>query len=97
MDIEEGPFETLDIVEVAMNNDNNELRKMVTPDKEIQHSIKIKLKTGLKAPSITELIEELEMEEEKNIIPKNLSKLKYKLKLNQIKSTANYDLETYYE
>ena len=37
MDIEEGPFETLDIVEVAinngevaMNNDNNQLKKMVT-------------------------------------------------------------------
>ena len=36
MNIEEGPFETLDIVkvamnndEVAMNNDNNEFRKMV--------------------------------------------------------------------
>ena len=26
--IEEEPFETLDIVEVAMNNDNNEFRKM---------------------------------------------------------------------
>ena len=37
MDIKEGPFETLDIVEVAMNNnqvamnnDNNEFRKMIT-------------------------------------------------------------------
>ena len=37
MDIEEGPFETLDIVEVAMNNfdiamnnDNTEFRKMIT-------------------------------------------------------------------
>ena len=30
MDIEEGPFETLDIVDVAMNKDNNELRKMKT-------------------------------------------------------------------
>ena len=79
-----------------MNNDNNELRKMVTLIKEIKHSIEIKLKTGLKVPSITELIEELEMEK-KIIIPKNRSKLKYKLKLNQIKSTANYDLETYYE
>ena len=29
MDIKEGPFETLDIVEVAMNNDNNEFRKMI--------------------------------------------------------------------
>ena len=26
--IEEEPFETLDIVEVAMNNDNNDFRKM---------------------------------------------------------------------
>ena len=37
MDIEEGPFETLDIVEVAMNdyevamnNDNNQFKKMIT-------------------------------------------------------------------
>ena len=37
MDNEEGPFETFDIVEVAMNNDevsmnndNNEFRKMIT-------------------------------------------------------------------
>ena len=37
MDIEEGPFETRDIVEVAMNNDevamnnnNNEFRRMAT-------------------------------------------------------------------
>ena len=28
MDIEEEPFETLDIVKVAMNNDNNEFLKM---------------------------------------------------------------------
>ena len=30
MDIEEGTFETLDIVEVAMKNYNNEFRKMIT-------------------------------------------------------------------
>ena len=30
MDIEEEPFETLDIVEVAMNNDSNDFRKMIT-------------------------------------------------------------------
>ena len=30
MDIKEEPFETLDIVEVAMNNDNNEFRKRIT-------------------------------------------------------------------
>ena len=30
MDIEEEPFETLDIVEVSMNNDNNEFIKMTT-------------------------------------------------------------------
>ena len=30
MDIKDEPFETLDIVEVAMNNDNNEFRKMIT-------------------------------------------------------------------
>ena len=30
MDIEEEPFETLDIVEVAKNNDNNEFTKMIT-------------------------------------------------------------------
>ena len=30
MDIEEGPFETLDIFAVAMNNNINELRKMIT-------------------------------------------------------------------
>ena len=29
MDIEEEPFETLDIVEVVMNNENNEFRKMI--------------------------------------------------------------------
>ena len=29
MYIEEEPFETLDIVEVAMNNDNNVFRKMI--------------------------------------------------------------------
>ena len=28
MDIEEEPFETLDIVEVFMNNESNEFRKM---------------------------------------------------------------------
>ena len=30
MDIEEEPFETLDIVEVAMQNDSNDFRKMIT-------------------------------------------------------------------
>ena len=30
MDIEEEPFETLDIVEVAINNDNIESRNMIT-------------------------------------------------------------------
>ena len=30
MDSEEEPFETLDIEEVAMNNDNNPFRKMIT-------------------------------------------------------------------
>ena len=30
MDIEEGPFKTLDTVEVAMKNNNNKLRKMIT-------------------------------------------------------------------
>ena len=30
MDIEEGPFETRNIVEVAMNNNNNEFRRMAT-------------------------------------------------------------------
>ena len=30
MDIEEGPFETLDIVEVAINNNNNDFRKIKT-------------------------------------------------------------------
>ena len=29
LDIEEEPFETLNIVEVAMNNDNNEFRKTI--------------------------------------------------------------------
>ena len=29
MDIEEEPFETLDIVEVFMNNESNEFRKIV--------------------------------------------------------------------
>ena len=30
MNIEEGPFETLDIVDIAMNKDNNEFRKIRT-------------------------------------------------------------------
>ena len=30
MDIEEEPFETLDIVEVAINNETHEFRKMIT-------------------------------------------------------------------
>ena len=30
MDIEKKPFKTLDIVKVAMNNNNNELRKIIT-------------------------------------------------------------------
>ena len=30
MDIEEEPFQTLDIVEVAMNNHNNDFKKMIT-------------------------------------------------------------------
>ena len=30
MDIKEELFKTLDIVEVAMNNDNNNFRKMIT-------------------------------------------------------------------
>ena len=30
MDIEEGLFKTFDIVRVAMNNDNNEFRKIIT-------------------------------------------------------------------
>ena len=30
MNIEEGPFETLDIVDIAMNKDNNEFRKIKT-------------------------------------------------------------------
>ena len=29
MDLEDEPFETLDIIEVAMNNDNNRLIKMI--------------------------------------------------------------------
>ena len=30
MDLEEEPFGTLDIIEVAMNNDNNRLIKIIT-------------------------------------------------------------------
>ena len=30
MDIEEGSFETIDIVEVTMNNHNKEFRKVIT-------------------------------------------------------------------
>ena len=30
MDIEEDPFETLDIVEVAINNETHEFRKIIT-------------------------------------------------------------------
>ena len=30
MDIKENPFKTLDIVEVATNNKNNEFQKMIT-------------------------------------------------------------------
>ena len=30
MDIEEEPFQTLDIVEVAMNNQNNKFKKIIT-------------------------------------------------------------------
>ena len=29
MDVEEETFETLDIVAIAMNNDNNEVRKII--------------------------------------------------------------------
>ena len=54
MDIEEGPFETLDIVEtamnndeVAMNNDNNELRKMITNSGKEENILLLKIKSWL--------------------------------------------------
>ena len=52
MDIEEGPFEKLDIVdtamnndEVAMNNDNKELRKMITNSGKKENIILLKIKS----------------------------------------------------
>ena len=52
MDIEGGPFEILDIVEVAMNNDdvamtndNNEFKKMVTNSSNKENIIIPKIKS----------------------------------------------------
>ena len=39
MDIKKEPFETLALVEVAMSNDNNELRKIVTNFKKREYDI----------------------------------------------------------
>ena len=48
MDIEEEPFETLDIVEVAINNETGELRKMITNLKNKMNMILQKIKSPCK-------------------------------------------------
>ena len=57
MDIEEEPFETLDIVEVAMNKDNNEFRKMIENLAKrgniILHQMKINMQVLSKMPKKT--------------------------------------------
>ena len=45
MAIEEGQFETFDIVEVAMNNDINEFRKMITNSAKKENIIIPKIKS----------------------------------------------------
>ena len=47
---------------IRLENYQEAFRYIETLNKEIQHSIDIKLETGTKATSITELIGELEME-----------------------------------
>ena len=45
MDIEQGPFKTLDIVKVAMNNDYNEFRKIITNSANKDNMIMPKIKS----------------------------------------------------